>query len=271
MLSVGIIGDIVGRIGRNAVLNNIPMIRDEYKLDFVIANAENASGGFGLNINNADEFFSNGIDVITGGNHSFDKLEIIPLMELKPILRPLNFPINTPGSGEFICEINKEKIAVLNVMGHYGINMNVDNAFCKLELAVESLHNRGIKNIIIDFHAEASSEKRAAYCMLRGKISALFGTHTHIGSDDLQIQNGSFYVSDIGLCGAYDGVIGMDFKQPLQKAKLGYGKGKYEVLNSGIAIFQMIILKLQNGKCEEAFKIKIIDNKRLCDIVAVKL
>lgn len=271
MLNIGLIGDIVGRIGRSSVLNHLPRIKEEYKLDFIIANAENASGGFGLNINNANEFFSNGIDVITGGNHSFDKLEIIPLMQSKPILRPLNFPLNSHGSGEFIGEVNDEGIAVLNIMGHYGINMNLDNAFCKLEEAVESLKQKGIKNIIIDFHAEASSEKRVAFCMLKGQVSALFGTHTHIGSDDLVIEEGSFYVSDIGLCGAYNGVIGMDFKLPLQKAKFGYGKGRYEVLNSGIPIFQMIILKLENGKCIEAFKIKIVDGKRVEDIVAIKL
>lgn len=270
-LKIGLIGDIVGRVGRNILIKNLASLRESYDIDFVIANAENASGGFGLNIANANELFASGIDVITGGNHSFDKLEIIPLMESMPILRPLNFPANTPGCGVFCTKVRGEELAVVNIMGHYGININLDNAFCKLEESIDSIKKRGIKNIIVDFHAEASSEKRMAFCMLRGSISAFFGTHTHIGSDDLHIQDGSFYVSDLGLCGAYDGVIGMDYKAPLIKAMKGYGKSKYSVLDNGNNIFQMVILSLEDGKCIDAFKIRILNNTRLDDIKAVIL
>ncbi len=267
MRNIGIIGDIVGKVGRDVLIKNLCILREMYNLDLVVANAENASGGFGLTIKNANELFSAGVDVITGGNHSFDKLEIVPFMEQMPILRPLNFPENTPGNGIFI----KDDIAIINAMGHYGIGINVDNVFCALEKNVESLISQGITNIIIDFHAEASSEKRMAFCMLRGKISALFGTHTHTGSDDLHIQNGSFYVSDLGLCGAFDGVIGMDYKAPLQKAMFGYGKSRFEVADNANNIFQMIILHLKNGKCIKAFKIKIVNDKRLDDLYAIVL
>lgn len=270
-LNIGIIGDIVGRVGRNMVIKNLPYFREKYNIDFVIANSENASGGFGLSKKNANELLSSGIDVITGGNHSFDKLEIIELMDVMPILRPLNFPQNTPGNGIYYTKVKGEEIAVINAMGHYGININLDNVYHKLEESILFLENKNISNIIIDFHAEASSEKRVAFCQLRGRVSALFGTHTHIGSDDLHIQNNSFYVSDIGLCGSYDGVIGMDYKTPLQKAMQGYGKNKYEVMDNGNNIFQMIILELENGKCKSAFKIRKINDKELENIKAINL
>lgn len=270
-IHIGIIGDIVGSVGRDMVIKNLPHFRDKYNIDFVIANGENASGGFGISKKNANELLSSGIDVITGGNHSFDKPEIIELMDIIPILRPLNFPQNTPGQGIYYTKVKGEEIAILNVMGHYGININLDNVYHRLEEAIIFLQNKDICNIIVDFHAEASSEKRIAFCQLRGRVSALFGTHTHIGSDDLHIQNNSFYVSDIGLCGAYDGVIGMDYKIPLQKAMQGYGKGRYEVLEDGNNIFQMIILELEDGKCKSAFKIRKINDMRLEDIKAFNL
>ncbi|MDE6886878.1 MAG: YmdB family metallophosphoesterase [Helicobacteraceae bacterium] len=266
-LKIGLIGDIVGKVGRNMVISNLERLKKEYQIDFVIANAENASGGFGLNYKNANELLNAGIDVITGGNHSFDKSEIIQFMDSLPILRPLNYPLGVVGKGIFV----KDNIAVINIMGHYGININVDNAFVTLENAISEVKKNGIKNIIIDFHAEASSEKRMAFCMTRGKISALFGTHTHIGSDDLQIQMDSFYVSDLGLCGAYDGVIGMEYEAPLQKAKMGYGKSHFKVLENGNNIFQMAILTLENGKCKDALKIRILNEKRLQDINAINL
>ncbi|RDU65429.1 TIGR00282 family metallophosphoesterase [Helicobacter sp. MIT 14-3879] len=267
MIKVGIIGDIVGRIGRRMLITNLAKIKEEYNIDFIVANTENASGGFGISYKNANEILKSGVDVLTGGNHSFDKTDIIPFMDTLPILRPLNFPNEVPGRGIYI----KDNIAVINAMGHYGININLDNVFFALENAIQSLQKQGIKNIIVDFHAEASSEKRMAFCMLRGRISALFGTHTHIGSDDLHIQNDSFYVSDLGLCGAYDGVIGMDYEAPLYKAKMGYGKSCYKVLDNGNNIFQMVILSIEDGKCKEAFKLRILNNRRLDDIRAVIL
>lgn len=270
-LKIGLIGDIVGKVGRDMVISNLKSLREVYNLDFVIANAENASGGFGLNIKNANELFECGVDVITGGNHSFDKLEIIPLMESMPILRPLNFPSKTSGSGIFCSKLKGENLAIINAMGHYGININLDNVFNRLEEEIILLESKKIQNIIIDFHAEASSEKRVAFCMLRGRISALVGTHTHTGSDDLHIQDGSCFISDLGHCGAFDGVIGMDFKLPLQRARQGYGKGRYEVVDNGNNIFQMLIIELFNGKCIEATKIKILNDKRFDDLNAIKL
>ncbi len=270
-LRIGVIGDIVGNVGRKMVINNLAHFKEKYNIDFIVANSENASGGFGLSKKNANELLSSGIDVITGGNHSFDKLEIVELMDIMPILRPLNFPQNTPGKGIYYTKVKGEEVAIINAMGHYGININLDNVYHKLEESIIFLQHKNISNIIIDFHAEASSEKRIAFCQLRGRISALYGTHTHIGSDDFHIQNDSFYVSDIGLCGAYDGVIGMDYKIPLQKAMQGYGKGRYEVLENGNNIFQMIVLELDHGKCKSAFKIKKINDKELENIQAIKL
>lgn len=266
-IKIGVIGDIVGSPAREIIKNNLISIKEKYNLNLVIANAENASGGFGLSVKNAHELFSFGIDVITGGNHSFDKQEIITLMDTFPILRPINLLESTPGNGIYI----NNNIAVINAIGHYGININSNNVFRILENEVNNLNARGIKNIIIDFHAESSSEKRIAFSLLQGKISALLGTHTHIGSDDLQIYNGSFYVSDIGLSGSYDNIIGMDNMAPTQRALFGFSKSRFSVVNTDNTILQMIIITLENGRCMEAFKIKILNDVELSTIYAVKL
>ena len=219
-MKVGFIGDIVGRPGRSMLETHLRKLRKEYAIDLVVANGENASHGFGLGSLHAKELLSYGVDMLTGGNHSWDKKEIIPLLNVMPILRPLNYPEGVPGRGVGILNVNNEKIAILNVMGHYGMPM-VENPFLRAQKAVEELRAEGVQTIIIDFHAEATSEKRAMHMLLKGKVSAILGTHTHIGTDDLLIEDGTCYATDVGLCGARDGVIGMDKDAPLKRFLTG--------------------------------------------------
>lgn len=229
-MRVAFIGDIVGRPGREMIKNYLPKIREEYAVDFVIANYENASHGFGVTAKNAKELFACGIDCMTGGNHSWDKKDVLPLFDTLEILRPHNYPEGVPGTGCKVYEIGDEKLAVLNIMGHYSMPMT-DNGFRCAKSTVESLQNDGVQNIFVDFHAEATSEKRAMMMLLQGEVSAIIGTHTHVSTDDFQIANGTAYLTDIGLSGCRDNVIGMDAKIPLQQFLTGL-KGHFDIPKS---------------------------------------
>ncbi|MDD2906874.1 MAG: TIGR00282 family metallophosphoesterase [Sulfurimonas sp.] len=260
-MRIAFIGDIVGAPGRKMIEEHLKKLRAEYGVDFVIANYENASHGFGLTLKNANELVACGIDVMSGGNHTWDKKDILPLFETHELLRPHNYPQGVPGTGCKVYEVAGEKLAVLNLMGHYSMPFT-DNAFrCALE-SVETLHEQGIKNIFIDFHAEATSEKRALLMLLQGKVSAIVGTHTHVGTDDLQIVNATGYLSDIGLTGCRDNVIGMDEKVPLKQFLTGM-KGHFEIPKKCKKILQIVLFDFKEGLCSEAIKLKILDDGRV--------
>ncbi|MCI5968074.1 YmdB family metallophosphoesterase [Helicobacter sp.] len=261
----GFIGDIVGRVGRNQVARYVKEVRQDYCLDVVIANGENASHGFGLTGKSIAELQGYGVDIFTGGNHTWDKKEVIAFLALEnsSVLRPHNYPKGVVGSGVYKGDVEGEKFAVLNLMGHFGMPQ-CDNAFICANATIEALQKEGIRNIIVDFHAEATSEKRAMFMMLKGKIAAIFGTHTHIGTDDLEIFEGSFGVSDVGMSGARESVIGMECEEPINRFLTGIPNRLSVPEKSGIpSIFQMIVCEVCEGKCVEAFKLKAIDNGRI--------
>ena len=258
-MRIAFIGDIVGRPGRKIIKENLVKIKKEYEIDFIIANGENASHGFGLTIDGAKELLRSGIDLITGGNHSFDKKkDMMVLLETANVLRPDNYPEGLVGSGVKICEVQTnegiEKLAVINLMGQFAMPM-VENPFNWAKKLVEELKEKDVKNIFIDFHAEATSEKRIMLMMFKNQVSAICGTHTHVGTDDLQIFENTAYLTDIGLTGCKDNVIGMDSKIPIQKVTTGIG-GHFEVPNSCKSILQMMVVDIEDGKAQSAFKIK---------------
>ena len=258
-MRIGFIGDIVGKPGRLMLKKHLKRLRQEHFLDFVIANYENASHGFGLTRKNADELLGYGIDMMTGGNHCFDKKEIVELFETHPLIRPMNYPEASPGKGIFRTTICGHEVAILNLMGYYTMPM-VDNPFTMITSVVASLKAQGIKHIIIDMHAEASSEKQALLHMLKSDVSAILGTHTHVATDDLSIVDGCCYVTDVGLTGCCDGVIGMDKAVPIRRFLTGLG-GHFDVPSHCKAIFQMVIFELgDEGCCKDAKKIKLYDD-----------
>ncbi len=259
-MKIAFIGDIVGRPGRVMIKEHLKRLRREYGIDFVIANYENASHGFGVTMKNANELFGMGIDCMSGGNHTWDKKEIEPLLESLPMLRPHNYPEGVKGTGCRVFEVAGEKLAVLNIMGHYGMPY-VDNAFRCARDTVAQLKNDGVDHIFLDFHAEATSEKRAMMILLQGEVSGIIGTHTHVGSDDFQIVRGTAYMSDIGLTGCRDNVIGMDAKVPLERFITGVS-GRFEVPEKCRKILQIAIMNFEAGKCIDAFKLKIFDDGR---------
>jgi 2',3'-cyclic-nucleotide 2'-phosphodiesterase len=243
------------------IKENLKDLREENCIDFVIANGENASHGFGMTVKNANELFNCGIDLITGGNHSWDKKkDMITLLESKPVLRPDNYPKGVPGSGVKVTEVNGVKLAAINLMGLYTMPQ-VLNPFTHVVELIEKLEKENIKHIFIDFHAEVTAEKRILMQLLKGRVSAICGTHTHVGTDDQEITDGTYYVTDVGLTGCRDNVIGMESGIPIQKALTGLG-GHFNVPNTCKSIMQIVIIEIdENGKSINGFKLKLYDDK----------
>ena len=219
-------GDMVGKPGRHVVRDFL--LKNSEKYDFVIANVENASHGFGLTEKNYKELISYGVNCMTSGNHIWDKRDIFAFIDnADKLIRPINYPAGTKGLGSRVFECGDYKIAVMNVLGKVFINV-VDFQW---ELLTEEI--KRLKEItpivIIDFHAEATAEKIcfAKYCSELG-VSALFGTHTHVQTADESIINGMGYLTDAGFCGASDGVIGMEYKTSLARFLTGIPE-RYEV------------------------------------------
>lgn len=261
-MKIAFIGDIVGRPGREMLQKYLSKIREDEGLHFVIVNYENASHGFGLTMKNCNELFSYGIDVMSGGNHSWDKKDILPLFKTHEILRPHNYPDEIAGTGCKVYEINGDKLAVLNLMGHYGMPYYSENAFRCAQKTIQELHRDGVKNIFIDFHAEATSEKRGLMMLLEGEVSAIIGTHTHVSTDDFQISKGTAYLTDIGLTGCRDNVIGMDKVVPLNQFLNGV-KGHFDIPKRCKSILQIAIMDLNKGKCTSAYKLKYFCDGRV--------
>jgi metallophosphoesterase (TIGR00282 family) len=211
-MKILILGDLLGRSGRDAALKAIPELRAQLKLDAVVVNAENASHGFGLAPEMASALFAAGADAITLGNHAWDRREIIPyIAQEKRLLRPLNYPPGTPGAGSAVVTLHDgRKLLVAQLMGRLFMDP-LDCPFQALE-ALLARHRLGnsLDAAIIDFHGEASSEKMAFAHAFDGRVSGVVGTHTHIPTADHQIlPNGTAYATDLGMCGDYDSVIGM--------------------------------------------------------------
>jgi len=207
------LGDIVGRSGRDAVMSRLSGLRAGLSLDFVIANGENSAHGFGVTAKICAELYEAGVDVITLGNHSWDQREIIGHIDQEPrLLRPLNYPPGTPGRGAGVFTLPRgRKIVVIQVMGRLFMDA-LDCPFAALEreLSRIRLGAGGVDAIIVDIHAEASSEKMSIGHFCDGRVSAVVGSHTHIPTADAQIlPHGTAYQSDAGMCGDYDSVIGM--------------------------------------------------------------
>ncbi|VAY86325.1 Phosphoesterase family protein [hydrothermal vent metagenome] len=262
-MRIAFIGDIVGRPGRTMIKHHTQYMKKEYKIDCVIANIENASHGFGLSNKNAKELFSYGVDIMTSGNHIWDKKDIMDLMQefpKYPILRPINYPEDTIGSGLLKTKIDGENIAIINAMGMFSMPYT-SNPFTLLKSKVAELRNDGYKNIFIDFHAEATSEKRALIMMLCSQVSGIIGTHTHIGTDDLEIYKNTAYATDIGLTGCFDNIIGLDEKKPIERF-LTAMPIKYDINNNCRKIMQVIVMDFSDGICTNAFKIKAFNESR---------
>lgn len=214
------LGDIVGRPGRNAVIERLPSLRDRWQLDCVVINAENSAGGFGVTEAICDEILAAGADAITLGNHSWDQRETLVFIERQPrLLRPANYPPGTPGRGANLIDTRSgARVLVVNVMGRLFMDP-LDDPFAAVDRELETCPLGQVADaVIVDVHAEATSEKEAMGHHLDGRASLVVGTHTHVPTADHRIlTGGTAYMSDAGMCGDYDSVLGMQKEEAIRR------------------------------------------------------
>ncbi|MBF87325.1 MAG: TIGR00282 family metallophosphoesterase [Pelagibacterales bacterium] len=243
-MNILFLGDVVGKSGREVIKKELPLLKTKLEIDTVIVNGENAAGGFGITPKICEEFFDNGVDIITTGNHVWDQNEIIPYITKKnQLLRPHNYPSSTPGSG-FIKHIDalERSIIVLNVMGRLFMDP-LNDPIETIENAIKDYNlGENIQAIIIDVHGEASSEKMAIAHAFDGRVSFVVGTHTHVPTLDAHImEKGTAFQSDAGMCGDYNSVIGGEkngwvarFKSKMPTGRINASKG--EATLSGVLV-----------------------------------
>lgn len=228
-------GDVVGRPGREAVKKHVPALRRQFAIDLVVVNAENAAAGRGLTERLCGEFYDAEVDVLTTGNHVWDQREFIPYIDRDPrVLRPANFPKGTPGAGWRLHQVGRHGVLVVNLMGRLFMDA-LDDPFARLEeLLADFRLGVDTAAILVDFHAEASSEKMALGHFADGRVSAVLGSHCHVPTADNQIfPGGTAYQTDAGMCGDYDSVIGMQkgpavrkfvTKMPVERPQVAEGE-----------------------------------------------
>ena len=214
------LGDLVGRSGRTAAIEILKDLRSKLNLDFIIVNGENAANGFGITPKICDQLYAAGADVVTLGNHAWDAREIIPHIDNeRRLIRPLNLPDSSPGRGAAVYDVpGGRKILIIQVLGRIFMDP-LDDPFAAVMKALSGhILGTSVNAIFIDMHAEATSEKMAIGHYLDGKVSCVFGTHTHVPTADHQIlPDGTAFMSDVGMCGDYDSVIGMDKVEPVHR------------------------------------------------------
>lgn len=250
------IGDIVGLGGVKELQKRLPKIKKDYNIDFCIVNGENAAEGMGITEKNFNDILQAGADVVTMGNHTWGKKDIFNFIDHPKLIRPANYPEGVPGKGYNIFTCKNKKIAVINAMGRAEINIMTDNPFLVTQKIVDKIKSHS-DIIILDFHAEATAEKKAMGYFLDGKITAMFGTHTHIQTADEQIlPNGTAYITDIGMTGPKNSIIGMD-KEAALKRFLTSLPERYKIA-CGEAILNGVVFKVndENNKIEDIIRIK---------------
>ncbi len=254
------IGDVIGKYGRRILANTLPFIKRKYKPDVIIVNGENSAGGIGIVKKTAFEMFNTGVDIITTGNHVWDKREAIDLIrDDDHILRPINYPKSVPGKGyiDFKTKDGTRGI-VINLQGRVFMEPVVDNPFTIID---EFLKRTDFKVILIDFHAEATAEKQAMGFYLDGRVSAVLGTHTHVQTNDLRIlTNGTAYQTDVGMAGSMDSIIGMK-KQPIITKFLTGINQRFEVAKKDMILDMAVVdINKLSGKATRVESVRLFES-----------
>ena len=256
------LGDMVGKSGRTAVRDALPGLISDFKLDFVIVNGENAAGGFGITETILSETLDAGADVVTTGNHVWDQREALVFADRHDrFLRPQNYPAGTPGRGSNIyIARNGARVFVMNLMGRVFMHPDLDDPFGAGEAALASCPlGEQADVVVIDFHAEATSEKLCFAHFVDGKASLVVGTHTHVPTADAQILNGgTAYLSDAGMCGDYDSSLGMDKEEPINRFLTRIPRGRFEAANGPATICGVAVeLSDRTGLAEKISPLRI--------------
>jgi metallophosphoesterase (TIGR00282 family) len=252
------IGDIFGKTGRDLVQRALPALVERYDIALVIANAENSAGGFGVTRETGDGILKAGVDVMTSGNHVWDKKEALEYIALEPrLLRPANYPQGVPGCGALIARTAQgDEVGVLNVMGRVFM-IQIDDPFRVAEREIEKLRAR-TPIILVDMHAEATSEKLAMGWFLDGKVSAVVGTHTHVQTADDQIlPGGTAYITDVGMTGPHDGIIGVE-RDPVINRFLTGLPARFESASGNPKLHAVVIeIDGQTGKAKAITRLSL--------------
>ncbi len=240
------VGDLIGNSAIQELKKQIKQIKENEQIDFTIVNGENAAEGMGITTKNFNDILSLNIDVITMGNHTWGKKDIFQFIDHPKLIRPANYPKGVVGKGIGIYECQGKKIAVINLIGRVDINVLSENPFIKVKEMVEEIKNK-VDMIFVDFHAEATAEKIAMGYFLDGKVTAVFGTHTHVQTADEKIlPEGTGYITDIGMTGPKNSVIGMDISASLKRFETTLPE-RYKIA-SGECIFNGVIFEIDDAK-----------------------
>ena len=254
------IGDIVGKIGRNAISTYLPKLKQEYRPTVSIVNAENAAHGKGLTEKIYKQLLREGVDFMTMGNHTYGQREIYEFIdEAKRMVRPANFPSEAPGVGMRIIQINNIKLAIINIQGR-AFMQDIDDPFKKADELVKEAQ-KVTPYIFVDFHAETTSEKNAMGWYLDGRVSAVVGTHTHIQTSDNRIlPSGTGYITDVGMTGFYDGILGINRDEVIERFITSLPQ-RHVVPDNGRSVLSGVIIDIdKNGKTTNIERILINDD-----------
>ena len=253
-MKILMVGDVVGRPGRYFFMERTPELRQKKNIDMVVVNGENAAHGKGLTPNVFDELIRGGADVVTTGNHIWDNSNVLKIIDTEPfLLRPANYPEDTPGKGFCIYPVGKKKVGVINMAGRVFMQPPMDDPF-RLADKILNIIKKDCNVILVDFHAEATSEKLAFAHYVDGRVTAVVGTHTHVQTADEKIlPKGTAYISDLGMVGAENSILGMAIEPVIQRFITGR-PSKFEV-GEGAAIFCAVLINI-NDKTNKVIKIE---------------
>lgn len=254
------LGDVVGEPGRKAVIEQLPLLKQSEELDFIIVNGENSAGGKGITPKISIDLLRAGAAVVTTGDHVWDQQEIVDYFPTEPrLLRPLNYPEGTPGNGSVILETAKGKVAVIQAQGRSFIQPPLENPYLAVEQEVELLHSKGVKVIVLDFHAETTSEKIAMGRMLDGKASLVVGTHTHVQTADETIfPGGTGYLTDAGMCGPDESVLGRSIESVVWRFKSGMPT-RFPIAKGPVRLCGVIVdVDVESGNCLDIRRLSLL-------------
>lgn len=254
------LGDVVGEPGRKAVIEQLPLLKQSEGLDFCIVNGENSAGGKGITPRIAIDLLRAGAAVITTGDHVWDQQEIVDYFPTEPrLLRPLNYPEGTPGAGSVVLETAKGKIGVIQAQGRSFIQPPLDNPYLAVEKEVKRLRAAGVFTLVLDFHAETTSEKIAMGRMLDGKVSLVVGTHTHVQTADERIfPGGTGYLTDAGMCGPDESVLGRSVESVVWRFKSGLPT-RFPIAKGPVRLCGVVVdVDAETGNCLEIKRLSIL-------------
>ena len=262
MIRILFLGDIVGEPGRKAVIARLAALKEQESIDFIVVNGENAAGGRGITSKISIDLLRAGAAVITTGDHVWDQREIVDYFPTEPrLLRPVNYPKGAPGSGSVVLDTPKGKIGVINAQGRVFMNPPLESPLEGVEKAVESMRDEGVRVIMLDFHAEATSEKIAMGRAMDGKVSLVVGTHTHVQTSDEQIfPGGTAYLTDAGMCGPAESVLGREIASVVWRLRTGMPT-RFPVAKGPVRICGVIVgVDEQSGKAMEVKRVDEIQS-----------